>query len=236
MRGIVASYYTSVEYMDANVGRVLDALDQLGLSDNTLVVYAGDHGYLLGHHGRFEKHMMWEEAVRAPLVMKAPDLPSGSTDALVELVDLVPTILDVLNVPPLASAQGRSFEPLLDGTATTHRTSVFSEFLPDNKAMIRTERWKYVFTTGQHDLAMGYATGFGPSGIDHRLYDLSADPHEMNNLADDPQYSGVVTALQLKMLERFRATDPRADALPEQLSLEQALVWFCESPERAMQE
>jgi hypothetical protein len=80
---------------------------------------------------------------------------------------------------------------------------------------------------------MGYATGFGPSGIDHRLYDMNADPHEMNNLADDPQYSGVVTALQLRMLERFLATDPRADALPAQLSLEQSLVWFCEPPERA---
>lgn len=233
MRGIVASYYTSVEYMDANVGRVLDTLDRLGLDENTLVVYVGDHGYLLGHHGRFEKHMMWEEAVRAPLVMKAPGLAPATSDALVEFVDLVPTILDVLNVPPLPGVQGRSLEPLLNGTTTEHRTSVFSEFLADNKAMIRTERWKYIFTTGQHDLAQGYATGFGPSGIDHRLYDLSADPHEMNDLADDSQYSGVVAALQLKMLERFLDTDPRADALPEQLSLEQALVWFCEPPERA---
>jgi arylsulfatase A-like enzyme len=171
--------------------------------------------------------------VRAPLVMKAPGLAPGTSDALVEFVDLVPTILDVLNVPPLPGVQGRSLEPLLNGTTTEHRTSVFSEFLADNKAMIRTERWKYIFTTGQHDLAQGYATGFGPSGIDHRLYDLSADPREMNDLADDPQYSGVVAALQLKMLERFLATDPRADALPEQLSLEQALVWFCEPPERA---
>lgn len=233
MRGIVAAYYTSVEYMDANVGRVLDALEQLGLDENTLVVYVGDHGYLLGHHGRFEKHMMWEEAVRAPLVMRAPGLEPGVSDALVEFIDLVPTILDVLDAEPMPSTQGQSLAPLLNGTVDRHRDVVFSEFLPDNKAMVRTERWKYIFTTGQRDLGMGYATGLGPSGIDHRLYDMTADPHEMNNVAGDPQYSGVVTALQLKMLERFLATDPRADALPAQLSLVQSLVWFCEPPERA---
>lgn len=231
-RGIVASYYTSVEYMDANVGRVLNALEELGLDENTLVVYVGDHGYLLGHHGRFEKHMMWEEAVRAPLVMRAPGLEAGASDALVEFIDLVPTILDVLDTPSLPGTQGRSVTPLLEGTTDQHRDHVFSEFLADNKAMVRTEEWKYIFTTGKHDLAMGYATGGGPSGIDHRLYNMTADPQEMNNLADDPQYSGVVTALQLKMLERFLATDPRAAALPAQLSLEQSLVWFCEPPER----
>ena len=88
----------------------VDALDRLGLTDSTLVIYAGDHGYLLGHHGRFEKHMMWEEAVRAPLIMKnAPRLGAGrTTDALVEFIDLVPTILDVLGAPALETVQGRS--------------------------------------------------------------------------------------------------------------------------------
>jgi arylsulfatase A-like enzyme len=165
--------------------------------------------------------------------MRAPGLEPGVSDALVEFIDLVPTILDVLDAEPMPSTQGQSLAPLLNGTVDRHRDVVFSEFLPDNKAMVRTERWKYIFTTGQRDLGMGYATGLGPSGIDHRLYDMTADPHEMNNVAGDPQYSGVVTALQLRMLERFLATDPRADALPAQLSLVQSLVWFCEPPERA---
>ena len=72
-QGITASYYTSTAYMDHNVGRVLDALDDAGLSDNTLVIYLGDHGYCLGHHGRFEKHTHFEEAVHAPLVMRLPN-------------------------------------------------------------------------------------------------------------------------------------------------------------------
>jgi len=78
-------------------------------------------------------------------------------------------------------------------------------------ASIRTAQYKYIFTTGEHDLEMHYATGFGPPGITHRLYDEQRDPHEFHNLADSPQYSGVI--------------------MPPQLSLEEALVWFCEPPE-----
>lgn len=232
MRGIVASYYTSVEYLDHNVGRVLDALDRLGLDENTLVIYVGDHGYLLGHHGRFEKHMMWEEAVRAPLIARGPGIRSSDTDALVEFVDLVPTVLDVLREPPMEGVQGRSLLPLVEGATDEHRRYVFSEFLADEKAMVRTDRFKYVFTTGSHDLAQNYETGFGPSGIDHRLYDLRRDPGEQNDLAGDPQYAGRLARMQLLMLERFRRSHPRAEKLPPQLSLEESLVWFTRPPER----
>lgn len=230
-QGIIRSYYTSVEYLDKNVGLVLDAIDNLGLSENTLVVYVGDHGYLLGHHGRFEKHMMWEEAVKAPLVMRGPGLPSGEENALVEFVDLVPTILDLLGEAPMEELQGQSLLPLLTDRTNSHRNYVFSEFLADNKAMVRTENWKYIFTSGKHDLAQGYATGNPPPGIDHRLYNVQEDPNELNNLADNPRYKGVLKMLQLKMLERFMATHPSADDLPPAASVEEALVWFCEPPE-----
>jgi choline-sulfatase len=230
-RGIVAAYYTSVEYLDKNVGLVLEAIDRLGLAENTLVVYVGDHGYLLGDHGRFEKHMMWEPAVRAPLLIRAPGLTPRVTGALVEFVDLVPTILDVLQAPPMDGVQGRSLVPLLEGRTERHRDAVFSEFLPDNKAMVRTDRWKYVFSTGARDLAMGYETGRGPVGIEHRLYDTVADPMEHHDLAGDPRYAGVLKTLQLQMLDRFITTHPYAEALPPQLSLEEALIWFCVPPE-----
>lgn len=230
-RGIVASYYTSVEYMDKNVGLVLDALERLGLDENTLVVYVGDHGYNLGHHDRFEKHSMWEPAVGAPLLIRAPGLKPRVTDAMVEFVDLVPTILEVLGAAPMEGLHGRSLLPLLEGGTDEHRDHVFSEYLPDNMAMVRTDTWKYVFATGKEDLAMGYATGYGPSGISHRLYNVKADSLEMKNLVGDPKYSGVLKSLQLKMLERFLDTHPKAAKLPPQLSLEEALVWFCEPPD-----
>src|SRR5262249_55433241 len=89
-QGIIASYYTSTEFLDKNVGLVLDALKQSGRAGDTLVVYNGDHGYLLGQHGRFEKHCCYEPAVRAPLLMRFPERiqPGQSTKALVEFIDI----------------------------------------------------------------------------------------------------------------------------------------------------
>ena len=230
-RGIVAAYYNSVEYLDANVGRVLDALDTLGLADSTLVIYVSDHGYLLGHHGRFEKHMMWEEIVRVPLVVRYPGLAPRTEPALVELVDLAPTILDLLEVAPIEGMDGRSLVRLLQGETGGHRDLVFSEYLHDNKAMVRTERWKYVFTSGKTDLELGYATGLGPSGRDERLYDLSADPGEFEDLAGKPGHESTVAALRTRMLEVFASTDPRVADLPAGLADEDQLEWFLEPPE-----
>jgi len=230
-KGIIASYYTSVEYLDKNVGLVLEELDRLGLSGKTLVIYVGDHGYLLGHHSRFEKHTMWEEEVRAPLLVRGPGIVPAVNQAMVEFVDLVPTILELLSIPSLPGVQGMSFAEVLRGQAKEHRQSLFAEYLPDNQAMLRTHRWKYIFTSGQHDLALGYATGTPPTGIEHRLYDMVADPREFTNLADRPELTETLRSLQGQLLDRFKHTDPRAGRLPSDLDISQALAWFCEPPE-----
>lgn len=233
-KGIIASYYSSVEYLDKNVGMVLDALDKAGIADSTLVIYVGDHGYLLNDHKRFEKHMMWEQAVRAPLIIQAGGhFGQGRQEgAMTEFIDLVPTIVEALGIEPLQEAQGISFLPLLTGETSTFKDYVFSEFLVDNKAMVRTEDWKYIFTTGKTDLGQGYATGNPPPGITHRLYDMHGDPKETKNLAQDPKYRQVLEELQLKMLETFENTHPLADRVPEGLSVEEKLVFFCEPPEK----
>ena len=232
-RGVVAAYYNSVEYLDKNVGLVLDALKEAGLDENTLVVYLGDHGYLLGNHRRFEKHMMWEEAVRAPLIMRAGNrfAPGQRTEALTEFVDVVPTVTELLNVPALPTAQGRSTVPVLTQPDTALRDFVFSEFLVDNKAMIRDQQWKYIFTSGKRDLGQGYATGFGPSGVLERLYDQQNDPGETTNVANRPENQKVLAEMQQEMLTLFQETHPKADQLPEGLSVEEQLAWFCEPVE-----
>ena len=96
-RGITASYYTSISYLDSKVGRILDALEKSGLAENTIVVYLGDNGYHRGHHGRFEKHSLYERAVNVPLIMRWPGkIPAGrQIDDLVELVDILPTLMDL---------------------------------------------------------------------------------------------------------------------------------------------
>jgi alpha-L-fucosidase len=232
-RGIIASYYTAVEYLDKNVGLLLDALDRLGLAESTLVIYAGDQGYLLGHHGRFEKHTMWEPAVRIPLIMRgASPLRRGQeVRGLVQMLDLAPTILDLLKIPSMPSLQGKSLIPLLQGQTDRIHEEIFSEYLPDNMAMLRTERWKFVFSSGQHELALGYQTGGPPLGREQRLYDEQHDPQEFLNLASDGRYAAVTSDLRERMLQVFLKTDPRAPNLPQDLSLERKLEWFLLPPE-----
>ena len=218
-------------YLDDNVGAMLDALEELGLDDSTLVVYVSDHGYLLDHHRRFEKHMMWEEVVRVPMIVRHPGLEPRTESALVELVDVTPTILEVLGAPPMDGQNGRSLRGLLPGETSEHRDIVFSEYFHDNKAMVRTKKWKYIFTTGKQDLSLGYETGLGPSGRDQRLYNMRDDPNEFTDLADDVDSADVIRDMQARMLEIFQRTHPRASDLPSELSVDEQLEWFLEPPE-----
>ncbi|MGK7395350.1 MAG: sulfatase family protein [Candidatus Cyclobacteriaceae bacterium M3_2C_046] len=228
-RGIIASYYTSVEYMDKNMGMVVDALDEMRLAENTLVIYISDQGYHLNDHGRFEKHTMYKEAVQAPLIVRGPGIPAGTrSDALIELVDLGPTITDLLGLASNQDWQGQSFRPVLTETGNEHREFVFSTFHHDNKAMVANKKWKYIFTTGHHDLDLNYKTGYGPSGIYHKLYDLENDPGELLNLAYQQEYLDTLRKFRDLMLQRFEQTHPYAQDCPEELNKLGQLVWYCE--------
>ncbi len=229
-RGIIASYYTSVEYMDHCIGLILEEMELLGLAEKTLVIYIGDQGYLLGDHKRFEKHTMWEPAVRAPLIMRMGGRYGKGIrhNALTEFIDLAPTILDLLGIEAMPGVQGKSLLPVLSGEQEEIREYAFAEFLEDNKAMLCSHQWKYVFTTGQRDLGQGYATGYGPSGVLHKLYNLIDDPDEKKDLGQDPAHAEILAGMQEMMLERFMDTHPDAMNLPEGLSIEQKLIWFCE--------
>lgn len=232
-RGIVAAYYTSVDYLDSKVGQILDAVRDNDLEDNTLIIYIGDQGYLLNDHKRFEKHTMWEESVGAPVVMQAGGRwgKDREISALTEFTDLAPTICESLGVPPMKDVQGYSLMPLLKEEKEEIRHSVFSEFLCDNKAMIRTKKWKYIFTTGKRDLGQGYSTGEGPSGILHKLYDMENDVKETTNLAAKPGSARILSEMQQRMLKVFRKTDARASEIPTTLSMEEQLIAFCEPPD-----
>lgn len=225
-RGVVAAYYTSVAYLDKNIGVVLDALKRAKLDENTLVVYVGDHGYNLGHHGRFEKHGFWETAVRAPLIVSYPARFKGGrvANGLVEFVDLMPTILDVCHVRHPEGLQGQSLMPILTGKASRGREFVFSEYLFGwEEAMIRTDRWKLIYTKGDIDRTDGYETSYPRPGKTKRLYDMLNDPEELTNLATRPEHQKVVRELQQKLYDRLVSTHPRAASLPKTISQEQAI-------------
>jgi choline-sulfatase len=228
-RGIMAAYYTCVGYMDRNIGMVIDALGEMGIRESTLIVYVSDNGYLLNHHKRFEKHTMWAESVKIPLVIAGKGLQGGVvSDAIIEGVDIVPTISDLLGLPPLPDAQGISYRSLLTGDRDELKQFAYSVYLEDNMAMVSDKDWKYVFMTGKRDLGLEYATGYGAPGITHFLYDLKNDPGETTNLAYRAGSRENLEGMQHELLNWFLETHPDAGVMPERLSLEGRLAWFCE--------
>lgn len=225
-QGIVAAYYTSVAHLDKNIGLVLAALRRLNLDKDTLVIYVGDHGYNLGHHGRFEKHSFWEPAVRAPLIVAHPARVKGGrvVDGLVEFVDLMPTILDMCGVAHPPGLQGRSLLPLLTGKSAQGRDYVFSEYLFGwEEAMIRTAEWKFIYTKGQIERTDGYETAWPKPGKIKRLYQVNRDPDELTNLAGRPEYQPILRELQQKLHERLVSTQPAGRAIPRGLAQEEVI-------------
>jgi choline-sulfatase len=225
-RGIIASYYTSVAYLDRSIGRVLDALRRLDLERDTLVVYMADHGYCLGQHGRFEKHCGYDPALRVPLLMRWPGrISEGVATDFTEHVDVPATILDLMNVDPLPIQHGESLRPYLEGRRLANRRSwIFSEYLENEEAYVRTARWKFIFCSGRRKRTDGYETDNPTPGRYVRLFDLESDPGEFSNVAaHNPK---VVAELEGMLLNRFRRTHPEASAEPQRLSTEESLDWY----------
>ncbi len=225
-RGIAASYYTSAAFLDRNVGRVLDALKRLRLEDDTLVVYTADHGYMLGQHGRFEKHCGYEPALRVPLIMRLPGaVRPGAVSELTEHIDLPATIVDMMNLPRLPVQHGQSLRPYLEGRAMEKpRDHIFSEYLENEEAYIKTKQWKFIFCSGQRARTDGYQTATPTPGRYKRLYDLTKDPGEFQDVAKSrPE---LVAKFEALMLARYRATHPDQASEPRNVSSEQALEFY----------
>jgi choline-sulfatase len=239
-QGIIAAYHTSTEFMDKNVGLVLDALKRSGRAGDTLVIYTGDHGYMLGQHGRFEKHCCYEPAVRAPLLVRWPEhiklasrerkRPEGqNTKALVEFLDIAPTMLDFCGVAAPASMQGKSFVPLLRGETKQHRDHVIVEYAENEEAMIRTERWKFIYGTGKRARQDGYQTGRPLPGRTIRLFDEENDPDEMTNLAGKPEHARRVADFTAQLAEHMKRTARQPELIPKEGDVH-AVLEFCLQP------
>ncbi len=178
-KDLLHGYLASISYIDAQVGLLLEKLEQLGLREKTIVVLLGDHGYQVGEHGMWaKKHTNYETSVRVPLIVSAPERSVGSTNALVELVDLYPSLAELCGFTPPEGLEGHSFIPLLDQPQQVWKRAAFS-----NKDMggyrgqsIRTDRFRLVEWTKE-----------GKEPI-YELYDHVEDPDENVNRADDPGY------------------------------------------------
>jgi iduronate 2-sulfatase len=168
------AYAAATSYVDAQAGRVLDALKELGVADNTIVVVWGDHGFLLGEHAIWGKHCLYEQALRSPLMIRVPRLeqPGRISEAIVESVDIFPTLADLCGLAVPAGLDGRSLRPqVANPVARTAKPAL--GFWSNGQRTIRDERWRLI--------AHAPSTPDAPPTTE--LFDLVADPNEARNEA-----------------------------------------------------
>ena len=223
-RGIIAAYYTSVRFLDRNIGVVLDKLAELGLERDTFLVYTADHGYFLGQHGRFEKHYGYDPALRVPLMMRWPGrIRPNLVRDLTEHVDVPATIMDLLEVEPLPLQHGHTLRPYLEGRGLApRRDHIFSEYLETEQAYLRTERHKFIYCSGRR--LDWYRPAQPIRGRWRRLYDLKKDPDEFHDIA--ARHPDLVRHCEGLLLDRFRHTHPDASGEPAGLTPEAALDYY----------
>lgn len=173
---IVRSYLATISFTDAQVGRVLDALEANGLADNTLIVLWSDHGFHLGEKGITGKNTLWERSTHVPLIFSGPGIPEGvKTHKPAELLDIYPTLVDWVGLPEKEGLEGISLVPQIKDVNAPRERPAITTHNPGNNS-VRSENWRYI----------RYANGA------EELYDHRTDPHEHHNLAGDPSMKTVI--------------------------------------------
>ena len=202
--GALQSYYACVSFVDAQVGRLLDALDDLGIADNTIVVFWSDHGYHLGeHNGIWQKRTLFEQGARSPLIIRDPKAAGNGTASprVVEFIDIYPTLTEAAGIETPSDLDGKSLAPLLENPIVEWNGHAITQILrpADDRletavmgCSIRTDRWRYT------------EWAEGASGIE--LYDHWADPMEFNNLASNPTKKNQTVIDRLQPLLRAKAS------------------------------
>ncbi|MBI3878923.1 MAG: sulfatase-like hydrolase/transferase [Verrucomicrobia bacterium] len=198
-----ADYYSCVTGFDHHVGRIFAELKASGQWDNTIIIFSGDNGLSLGEHGLFGKQNLYEfGGMHVPLVFAGPGIPKGRSDALVYLMDLFPTFAEFAGAKIPEGVEGRSIVSILSGKQTKVRNVLYTAYRDCQRA-IRDDRWKLI----RYPL------------VDRtQLFDLSADPHELNNLADQPEHKAKLaelTALLQKEMSSHADTFPLTVANPK---------------------
>jgi len=217
---LIHGYYASVSYMDAQVGVLLNTLEELGILKNTIIVLWGDHGWHLGDHDLWEKHTTFEQANRSPLIIAAPGMKPGQTNSLSEHVDIFPTLCDLAGVPIPTFLAGKSLVPVLQNKATEvkdfsmsqyHRTLTSDEA---KKLGYKSRKlWGYSMRTKQYRYVMWMndftsTQPFSPSKIyATELYDLEKDPLETVNIVADKSVSNQSQQLYNQVVQFFKSQE-----------------------------
>jgi iduronate 2-sulfatase len=196
-REMMRAYYASTSFMDEQVGRVMDALNRLGLQKNTIVVFFGDHGYHLGEKGKWSKaYSLYEVGLRVPLIIAMPNGEGQYSERQVELIDMYSTLAELCGLPRPTGIEGHSLTPLLKNPKANWSYPAYSVTATrDNKIgkSVRTDRWHYAEWEDGKDGAM--------------LFDHQSDPNELKNLANDPKYAKTVNELKA-LLKQMPSSKP----------------------------
>jgi arylsulfatase A-like enzyme len=209
-RRLVHGYLAAVSFVDAQVGRLMAEMNRLGLADNTIVVFWSDHGFKLGEHGSWGKKTNYEVDTRVPLIVVDPrnQTAGQSTSALVESVDLYPTLCELAGLPVPAHVEGTSFKPLLAKPNSPWKEAVFSQFLRDlvpehgevRGNAVRTGRYRYVTWRVHATDELLY----------EELYDHAGDPQENTNVIDQPGYKDALIRLRELQQQGWRSALPQS--------------------------
>lgn len=197
-REAMQAYFASISFMDAQMGRVLAALDRLGLAGNTAVVFTSDHGYHTGQHGLWQKMSLFERVARVPLIIAAPGAGGNgrATASLAELVDLYPTLADLCGLKPPDYLDGQSQRPALDDPSRLVKEAAHTQirYGPNaNGYSVRTDRWRYTLWNN------------GRGG--EQLYEMHDDSGETHNLAAEPTHAEIVSKLK-QLVREYAANEP----------------------------
>jgi len=192
-RECVQAYYASVSYVDAQMGQVLEALERLGLAENTIVIFWSDHGWCLGEHGQWQKMSLFEESARVPLIISAPNTrtkgaPCGRT---VELIDMYPTIVDLCGFKVGKDLEGKSLKSLLDDPKSAGNNGAITQVMRGGGGKKAKNFMGYSLRTERYRLTLW---DDGARGVE--LYDHDTDPKEYKNLAKDPAHAKTLKELR----------------------------------------
>lgn len=185
----VGAYYASVAYMDAMVGKVLDALEETGQRDNTIVIFTSDHGYHLGEHDFWAKVSLHEESAKVPLIISVPGKEPAVCHSFSELIDLYPTLSSLCGLEVPDYLQGKDLSPVFDDPTLQMKSSAW--VANRQGILLREDGWAFM--------------SYGKDGSDGmELFDMHADPKQYTNLANHPEYAAVLKSLQKKMARRLK--------------------------------
>ena len=199
-------YYAVISAMDHHIGRLLTTLKELGMYDNTIFVYSADHGLAIGSHGLFGKQNLYEAGMKPPLFFAGPGIPKGETQALVYLLDIFPTVCDLVGTDVPGGLDGKSLKPVIEGKSTGVRDTLFLAYRDVQRA-VRDARWKL----------LRY-----PQVNVTQLFDLQSDPDEINNLADQPEHADRIKSLTAEM-QRWQTS--LGDTAPLTVAQPQSPSW-----------